>query len=250
MREVTITAETRDDAQKGSAPSRRLRHQGRVPAVVYGLETEPDAVTVSAHEMQNVLHRVGVNALINLTFGDTAQLTMAREVQRHPVRGDLVHIDFVRIREDEAVQAEVAVHLMGEPVGAKEGGVLEHVSFTVTVSARPRELPESIELDVSDLNVGEQKRVSDLPVPAGVELVGDPEQVVANLVVPRVEEAAVALSAEEAAELEGLSEEELEALQVLADARVEEGEGEEGEQGEGASDDGDSGEGEASSEEG
>jgi len=248
MREVTITAERRDDALKGSASSRRLRREGRVPAIVYGLDTEPDAVTVSAHEMLNVMHRVGVNALINLTFGDTAQLTMAREVQRHPVRGDLVHIDFVRIREDVPVQAEVTVQLVGDPVGLKEGGVLEHVAFTVTVSARPRALPESIEVDVSDLNVGEQKRLSDLAVPEGVELVGDPELVVANLVVPRLEEEGRTLSAEEVAELEGLSEEELEALKDLAGAA------EGGEEGEAGADEdaegGDADEGEASSEEG
>lgn len=252
MREVNLVAESRPLI--GSAPARRFRREGKVPAVVYGLDTEPVSVTVSARELQNVLHRVGANALINLEFGGDAQLTMAREVQRHPIKGDLVHVDFVRIRADQSVQAEVAVHLTGEPAGLKEGGVLEHTLFTVTVSAKPRELPEHLEIDVSDLNVGDAKRVSDLSPPPGVEILNDPEAVVANCLVPRVIEEGPVLSAEEVAVLEGLSEEELAALAELAAAKAAEEapEGAEGEgagEGEGAPDEG-GGEGEASSEEG
>lgn len=258
MREVKLAAQPRPE--KGSAPARRFRREGRVPAVVYGLEADPITVTVSSQELQNVLHRVGANALINLEFDGDAMLTMAREVQRHPVKGDLVHVDFVRIRADQAVQAEVGVHLTGEPVGAKEGGVLEQVLFTVTVSAKPREIPEYLEIDVSDLKVGENKRVADLFAPEGVDLLTDPEQVVANCLVPRVLEEGPTLSADEMAELEGLSEEELEALRELAAARAAEAEVAEGEAppegeaadaaGEGAGGEGAAGEGEAPSEEG
>lgn len=220
--------------QKGSAPARRFRREGKVPAVVYGLEAEPITVTVSERELRNVLHRVGVNALINLECEGDAMLTMAREVQRHPIKGDLLHVDFVRIRADQPVQAEVAVHLTGEPAGLKEGGVLEHALFTVTVTAKPREIPEHLEIDVSALNIGDQKRVSDLVAPEGVEILTDPEGVVANVLVPRVIEEGPTLSAEELAELEGLSEEELEALRELAVAMAAEEaeEGEEGEEGE------------------
>ena len=218
MREVTLPAEPRP--LKGSAPARRFRREGKVPAVVYGLDAEPIPVTVSARDLQNVLHRVGLNALINLDVEGDSHLTMAREIQRHPVKGDLVHVDFVRIRADQPVQADVAVHLMGEPAGAKEGGVLEHVLFTVTVSAKPRELPEHLEIDVSELNVGDAKRVGDLTAPAGVEILNDPEAVVANCLVPRVMEEGPTLSAEELATLEGLSEDELAALKELAAAKA------------------------------
>ncbi|HLF99828.1 MAG TPA: 50S ribosomal protein L25 [Acidimicrobiia bacterium] len=234
MREVTLVAEPRPE--KGSAPARRLRRSGKVPAVVYGLESEPVQVSVSQQEMMHVIHRVGVNALINLEVdGSGGLLTMAREVQRHPIKGDLMHIDFVRIRADVAVQADVAVHVLGEPIGAKEGGVLEHVLFTVSVSAKPREIPENFEIDVSDLGVGDAKRVSDLDVPEGVEILNDPEAVVVNCLVPRISEEAVTLSAEELAQLEGLSDEELSALRQLAAAKA----GDEGE-GEGDSEGGDS----------
>lgn len=230
MREITLTATPRDESFIGSSPSRRLRREGRVPAVVYGLGDAAVPVTVDAREMQRALI-YGANALINLQIGDDGQLTMTKDIQRHPVRGDLVHVDFVRIRADQEVQAEVLIHLTGEPEGAKEGGVLEHVLFTVGVSAKPRDLPESIEIDVSDLGVGEQKRVGDLETAPGVELLNDPDQVVANVVVPRLEEAAPpTLSAEEVTELEGLSEEELDALKELAAAKAPEEAAEEAEE--------------------
>lgn len=231
MREVTLVAEPRPE--HGSPASRRLRRSGKVPAVVYGLESEPVPVAVSAKEMMHVIHRVGINALINLEVdGHEGLLTMAREVQRHPIKGELVHIDFVRIRADVAVQAEIAVHLTGEPIGAKEGGVLEQALFTVTVSAKPRELPASFEIDVSDLAMGDSKKVADLEVPAGVEMLSDPDAAVANCLIPRVSE--TPLTAEEIALLEGLSEDELSALRELASAKEGEAEGEaEGEGGEG-----------------
>ncbi|MBI2170053.1 MAG: 50S ribosomal protein L25 [Actinobacteria bacterium] len=234
MREVTLAAAPRP--QSGTGPARRMRREGLVPAIIYGLETEPVSVSVSAQEFSHVMHRIGLNALINLDVaGGETQLTMAREIQRHPVRGDLVHVDFVRIRADQPVQAEVAVHLHGEPEGGKEGGVLEHALFTVTVSAKPREIPESFDLDVSELKVGEQKRVGDLRPPEGVEILNDPDAVIANVLVPRVIEEEVFVSMEELAELEGLSEDELAALKELAaakaeaEAEVEEGTGAEGE---------------------
>lgn len=228
MQEVSLSARPRE--QRGSRAARRLRREGLVPAVVYGLDSEALSVTVSAREVQQLLSKAGVNALINLEVDGENQLTMARELQRHPIRGDLVHVDFVRIREDVAVEADIPVHLVGEPAGLKEGGVLEHVLFDVTVTAKPRELPESIEIDVSDLNIGEQKRVADLPFPPGVEPITDPERVVANVVVPRVEEEEeIGLTPEEVEELEGLSEEELEALAELAAEAAEEEGLEEGE---------------------
>lgn len=226
MQEVNLAAETRE--LRGSSHARRLRRDGRVPAIVYGLDTDSQSVTVEARELYQLLAKAGSNVLINLQVDGGEQLTMAREVQRHPIRGELVHVDFVRIREDVAVEADVPIHLVGEPVGLKEGGVLEHVLFEVEISAKPREIPTSIELDVTSLEVGEQKRVEDLAFPAGVEPLTEPERVVANVVIPRLEEeeGEVELSEEELEELEGLSEEELEELKDLAAEISEEIEGE------------------------
>lgn len=223
MERVDITAEPR--AELGTRPARRLRRAGGLPAVVYGLGQPAEPVVVDAREIQRVLHRVGHNALINLRVGDRTQLTMTREVQRHPVKGDLVHVDFVRIREDVAVEASVPVHLVGEPAGAREGGVLEHVLFEVVVRAKPADIPQSLELDVSELKVGENKQVADIVPPPGVELVTEPDRVVANVLAPRVavEVELAGLGPDEIAELEGLSQEELEALRALAEAAPAEG---------------------------
>jgi large subunit ribosomal protein L25 len=245
--QITLVAERRDE--RGTRPARRARRAGRLPGVVYGLGKDAVAVTIDRNEMVKLLHRAGHNALINLEVeGEGAgQLTLAREIQRHPVRGDLVHVDFVRIRADLPVDASVPVRLEGDPVGLKEGGVLEHVLFEVAIRAKPADIPQQFELDVSALSVGENLRATDLTLPAGVELVTDPDAVVANVVAPRVAEEA-SLTPEQLAELEGLTEEELDALKAFAQAApaeaegegaegVEEG-GESGEEGGGAADEG------------
>lgn len=244
MQEVTLSAQTRNREKIGSSRARRLRRAGTVPGVVYGLADPAIPVAVDGNEIQRAL-AAGANTLINIELDDgDAQLTIAREVQRHPIKGEVLHVDFVRIRADEVVEADVPVHLLGEPEGAKEGGVLEHVLYDVTVSAKPRDIPDYLEIDVGDLIIGEQKRVGDLVAPPGVELLTEPERVVANVVVPATleEEPGAELSPEEVEELEGLSEEELEELAELAaemePEEGEEGEGEEGEAAEGGDESG------------
>jgi large subunit ribosomal protein L25 len=113
-------------------------------------------------------------------------LTLARQIQRHPTRGDLVHVDFIRIRRDVAVSADVPLHLVGEPEGVKDGGLLEQLVFSVTVEAMPGNIPNSLELDVSELTIGDQRRASDLALPADVVTHLDPETVVAQVAAPRV----------------------------------------------------------------
>ncbi|HVM40087.1 MAG TPA: 50S ribosomal protein L25, partial [Acidimicrobiia bacterium] len=165
--QITLVAQARDD--KGTRESRRLRRAGRLPAVVYGLDQDAQTVTIDANELVRLLHRAGNNALINLEVEGSGQLTLAREIQRHPVRGEITHVDFVRIRADQPVQANVPVRLEGEPEGAREGGVLEHVLFEVVISAKPADIPQELALDVSGLNVGENLRAADVPLPDGVE---------------------------------------------------------------------------------
>jgi large subunit ribosomal protein L25 len=189
MSETTIIAHPRTST--GTRPSGRQRREGLVPAVVYGLGTDNQHVAVSAHELQHALSgEAGANTLISLQVeGAAAQLTLARQIQRHPVRGDLVHVDFVRIDVDTAVSAEVPVILVGEPAGVRiDGGVLDHILFTVTVEAKPTDIPNSIEVDVTDLEIGDQIRVESLPVPAGVSISLEPEELVAVVAAPAAEE--------------------------------------------------------------
>jgi large subunit ribosomal protein L25 len=185
--DIVLTAEPRSVV--GTRPAGRLRRQGKVPAVVYGLDTDVIKVTVPARELQHILTGdAGANALITLKCGGDDILTLARQIQRHPTRGDLVHVDFVRIRRDVAVQAEIPVHLEGEPAGVRDGGVLEQLVFSLTIEAKPADIPNAIEVDVSALEIGSQMRIEELSVPAGVAVLHEPDELVVQVAMPRVVE--------------------------------------------------------------
>jgi large subunit ribosomal protein L25 len=200
MADVTLTASPRTEL--GSGPAGRLRRAGRVPAVVYGLEADPVSVTVGALELERILHGdSGANTLITLRLDGDDALALARQIQRHPTRGELVHVDFIRIRRDVAVAAEVPLLLEGDAPGTREGGMLEQLIFTVTVEAMPGNIPNSLEVDVSALGLGDQLHVSDLVVPAGVALQHEPEELVAQITIPRgMDEETEAAEGEEGAE--------------------------------------------------
>jgi large subunit ribosomal protein L25 len=178
-----------------------------VPAVVYGLDADPVCVAVPARELNHVLAGAGgANTLIRLQVDGDEQLTLARQIQRHPTRGDLVHVDFVRVRRDVAVSAEVPVHLEGEAPGTRDGGMLEQLVFTLTIEAKPADIPNEIVVDVSGLELGGQLRIAELTVPAGVAVQQDADELVVQVVLPRVaevEEEAAAEGEEAAAEDEG-----------------------------------------------
>jgi large subunit ribosomal protein L25 len=210
MADVILKAEPRTEL--GSRSAGRYRREGKLPAVVYGLDTETRSVLVSAHDLDHALHsESGANTLITLQLdGEDDALALARQIQRHPTRNELVHVDFVRVRRDVAVTAEIPLTLEGDPQGAKEGGMLEQVLFTITVEALPGNIPTQISVDVSTLGLGDQLHVENLTIPSGVEVQHEPDELVAQVSVPR-----------------GLEEEE-------AEGEGEEGEGAEGEGGEAA----------------
>ena len=185
MPDITLTSEPR--AERGSRPSGRIRREGKVPAVVYGLGNDTVAITVPARELQHILSgESGANTLINLAVDGDDTLTLARQIQRHPTRGDLLHVDFIRIRRDVAVSADIPLHLVGEPTGVKDGGLLEQLVFTITVEAMPGNIPVAIEIDVEELAIGDQKHASDITLPPGVATELDPDTVLAVVAAPRV----------------------------------------------------------------
>jgi large subunit ribosomal protein L25 len=199
--DILLPAEPR--TVKGSRPAGRLRREGKVPAVVYGLDTETLNVTVPARELQHILSgEAGANALITLKWDGDDILTLARQIQRHPTRGDLIHVDFVRIRRDVAVEAEIPVHLEGEPAGVRDGGVLEQLVFSLAIQAKPADIPNAIEVDVSALEIGDQMRIEELSIPAGVAVQNEPDELVVQVVMPRVVEEPEP-EAEEGEEVEG-----------------------------------------------
>ncbi|HLM17543.1 MAG TPA: 50S ribosomal protein L25 [Acidimicrobiia bacterium] len=171
----------------GSRPSGRLRREGKVPAVVYGLGTDTVSITVPARELLHILAgESGANTLITLDVGGKNVLTLARQIHRHPTKGIVVHVDFIRIDRDVAVSAEIPIHLVGEATGVKDGGLLEQLLFHLTVEAMPGNIPVSIEIDVERLAIGDQLRVEDIELPEGVETQAETDFVVAQVAAPRV----------------------------------------------------------------
>jgi large subunit ribosomal protein L25 len=196
MSEYKLAAENRSDAGKGAA--RRLRASGRVPAVLYGHGTRPQHLSVDARQFGQALRTdAGVNVLISLEVGRDQHLALAKEIQRHPVRGDLLHVDFIQVRRGEKVHVQVPVHLVGEAPGAREGGIVDQDLYQVNVEAEVTAVPEAVEADVSGLGIGDVLRVADLKAPGGAVILDDPEASVVSVVAPTVE---AEPEAEEAAE--------------------------------------------------
>ena len=207
--EVKLQVEKRDGTGKGVA--RRARAEGKIPGVIYGRGMEPVPVVVDRREFVNALHTdAGMNVLLALQLGKESIPALARDLQRDPVKGRLLHADFVKIDLTTEVEVDVPVHVVGESPGVKEGGVLEHPLFQVRVRCLPTAVPESVEADISNLNVGDALRVADLATGADFEILNDPEAPVVTVAQPISEaeleamEAAVATEEEpEAVEVEG-----------------------------------------------
>ncbi|MHB1486376.1 MAG: 50S ribosomal protein L25 [Acidimicrobiales bacterium] len=169
MPEISLVADS--GRTIGSAPARRLRASSRIPGVVYGHGQAPMSVDVDARSLRAALTTdAGLNALLSLKVGDDTHLALAREIQRHPVRGTVMHVDFLIVRRDEVISAEVPLTLVGEALQVhRANGVVDQQLFNLTIKAVPSAIPASIEVDISELVVGGSVRVSDLRLPPGVE---------------------------------------------------------------------------------
>ena len=186
----------------GSAVSRRLRKQGLIPGILYG-QSEPVAIAVAERDLRTALTgRGGRHAVLDVTVdGRGSHSAILKEFQVSTVRGKLTHVDLQEVRLDQAIQTVVAVTLVGEPVGVKEGGVLTQVTNEVHLEALPLEIPEHLDADVSGMRIGDTLRLSELTVPAGVTLLDNAEEVVlATVTLPTREEEEVEAPAEGATE--------------------------------------------------
>jgi large subunit ribosomal protein L25 len=202
MKSVPLNAAPRALGRRAGA--KKLRSEGRIPAIIYGRQAKPQSLEVEAKEMENLIHHsVSENLLVDLAVKDDGRakrLALVQEVQHHPLSGKILHVDFHEVAENEKVTIKVAVETTGEAVGVKTGGgTLEHVLFKVTVRALPKDLPESITVDVSHLNIGEAVHIGEIPVPAGVEILGDKNIPVIAVAAPRTEEEEAAEAAAAAA---------------------------------------------------
>ena len=175
----------------GSAESRRLRRQGLIPGVLYGRE-QPIAISIPERDLRAALTtRGGLNAVLDVVVdGGKAHSSVLKEYQQDRVRGHITHVDLQEVRLDQPIHATVPVHLTGEAAGTKEGGVLSQVTLELNVEALPMEVPEHVDVDVTEMHIGDSFRLEALPTIEGVTFLDDPEgTVLATVTLPtQVEE--------------------------------------------------------------
>jgi large subunit ribosomal protein L25 len=188
-----LDAEFREDQGKGA--SRRLRHLGKVPAILYGGKRDARALLVDHTKLAQLMDNERFySTILALKVGSQQQAAVLKDVQRHPFKNRIMHIDFQRVLEDEKIRMQVPLHFKGgaESKGVKDqGGVLSHVRNDVEVVCLPKDLPEFVEVDVSGLEINQVVRLSDLKLPAGVglvDLLAKRDGPVASIHMPRVEE--------------------------------------------------------------
>ena len=202
--ETSLIATVRENS--GSAQSRRSRGEGNIPAVVYGLGMEPVSVEIDAREFTNALKTdAGSNVIFNLEIGKNKYTALAREIQKHVYRNEFLHVDFIQVDLSQTVDADVQVNFTGIPMGVKEeGGVVQTVNSTITITALPTNIPTSLDLDISELNVGDNLAAADVDLPEGVELANDEDDsILITITIPRA-------AVEEEEGIEGLEGEEVE----------------------------------------
>jgi large subunit ribosomal protein L25 len=187
--QTTTQLDVRRRESSGSREARRVRRAGRVPGVLYGGGVQPLSFDVDARELRLALS--GTGAVLDLSVEGAAPTPVVlKEAQRHPVRGDTVHVDLLRVRLDKPIHAVVALELTGteESPGAREGGVLEQITRELNVEALPTAIPEAIVHDVSRMQIGETLVLAAVTPPPGVTLLDDPEEtVLATLTPPRLQ---------------------------------------------------------------
>lgn len=198
MKAVALTAFPRSQTRRKGA--KQLRAAARIPAVIYGRQLSSRNLELQQKEVEDLLqHAASETILVDLSVPDDAKskhLALVQEVQHHPLTGDVLHVDFHQVAEDEKVTVTLAVESVGEAVGVKAGGgVLEHVLFKIKVRGLPKDLPEVITVDVTNLEIGQAIHLNEITLPPGVEILGDSA-------IPVIAVAAPLTEAQEVASLE------------------------------------------------
>lgn len=183
--ETKLNAERRSDAGKGVA--RKLRAAGKVPAVLYGQGIEVTPLTVDARELQHLLHSgAGSNVLVDVVVEGEEHLAIPREIQRDHIHAKFVHVDFLAVSRTQTITVSVPVVETGEAVGIKEGGVVEHHLRELQIECLPQDVPDQIEVDITNVELGGMVHVSDLVTPTGVTVLTNPEDAVLSIITPAV----------------------------------------------------------------
>lgn len=223
MKNLQLAVEVRQTGGKG--PVRRLRAAGGIPGVLYGLDKAPQPLGLLSRDLYKVLREAGENALLDLAVkGSKTEKVLVRELQRHPVSEEVLHVDFLRIDLSKEIEITVPIRLLGTSAGVKAGGVLEFVRRELEVSCLPTKIPATIDVDISELEINEAIHVSDLSVEEA-EILTDPQRTVVVVhppIIAKLPEAEAAAEEEEVAAEEATAEPE-----VITEKKKEEGEGEE-----------------------
>lgn len=192
--------------QTGKGAARKIRTRGEVPAVLYGLGAEPQTLSVNKDDLQDAIRsEAGLNVLLDLVVLDgkekNSHLVMIKELQRHPFRDRLLHIDFLKVARDEKVAMKVPISVRGEEesLGLKAGGTMQHNLWELEVECLPTEVPDHIYADIHEIKIGEHLSVGELEIPQGVTVLTDVEDVVLTVLAPRLVEEEVPVAEEEAA---------------------------------------------------
>jgi large subunit ribosomal protein L25 len=217
MKEVALTASPRQSGTKGAA--RRVRAEGLIPGVVYGPEIEPISVAVTEADLRTAMRAAaGGISIFALNVDGDQKKVLLRDVQRHPVTSEVIHVDFHAISMDKPISIDMPIHYVGTPLGVKEGGIQQITMRELAISCLPANIPEQIEVDVSELNIGDSIHVSDLDIP-NVDILAEERRTIVVISAPTVVKAA---SEEE--EEEGVEGEEGEAAEGEEGAEGEAGE--------------------------
>ncbi len=185
-----VKLEARERESVGSSASARLRREGLIPGVLYGRGKTPHAIAVPERELRTALSgSAGRHAILDVVLQGqkTSHASILKDYQVDPIRGRITHFDLYEVRLDQAITAQVAIELVGESPGVKEGGVLSALVREVNVEALPLEVPDRLILDISGAEIGTALRVADLVAPEGARILDDPDTVVVNVAAPRVE---------------------------------------------------------------
>src|SRR5829696_5033337 len=182
---IDLQAKQREERGKNAA--RRLRASGMVPAVLYGGGSEAGgtmALAVPDKVVDYTLQHLGDNALYELDLGSGGSTARIVDVQRDPVSGRLIHVDFAPVNMRERIEVTVPLHVVGESPGAEEGGVLQQVAYEVQIETLPGDIPQELTLDVSSLEMNENLTLADMTLPGGITLISDPEEVAVTVTAP------------------------------------------------------------------
>lgn len=192
--------------ESGKSAARQLRREGRIPAVIYGHGRDPEALTISQADFEKTLASISGTTVIKLKVGSKTSSALIQEIQRHPTKLQILHVDFLEVHKGEKLTVRPPIRLVGSPHGVRnQGGVLDQILRELEIRVLPKDMPDHIQIDVTALTVGQSIHVSDLDVP-NVEILADSHATICTVVAPRVEAEAAELAG---AEEEGIAEPEL-----------------------------------------